>query len=223
MELPGGDSGAPRGAGWGSQCGIGTGQALQKGGGRRSEDRMLVLGTGLEDLVGQSEATARSRTFLSCGKEPAWGAAWERVGRCRSGWKLERLPQGSRLGPVEAPWATEPWEAASGGARPSPQTRGCEGAARGFRAWISRRADPSPLRAPPPGRGPAWPAICFASTPTQPPGPPWPQECSGGGGLGLAWRGGGRDRRGPCLSSSAVLPLGVGAGGSGGTLELSKA
>lgn len=80
VELPGGDTGAPRGAGWGSQCGIGTGQALQKGGGprtlrggRRSEDRMLVLGTELEDLVGQSEAAARSRTFLSYGKEPAWG------------------------------------------------------------------------------------------------------------------------------------------------------
>lgn len=40
---------------------------------------------------------------------------------------------------------------------------------------------------------------------------------------GPCWRGGGRDRRGPCLSASAVLPLGVGAGGTGGRLELSEA
>lgn len=187
----------------------------------RGQDASIGHGVGGpgRPVRGHGEVTDISELWQGAGV----GGALKRVGRCRSGWKLERLPQGSRLGPVEAPWATEPWEAASGGARPSPQTRGCEGAARGFRAWISRRADPSPLRAPPPGRGPAWPAICFASTPTQPPGPPWPQECSGGGGLGLAWRGGGRDRRGPCLSSSAVLPLGVGAGGSGGTLELSKA
>lgn len=90
------------------------------------------------------------------------------------------------------------------GARRSPQTRGCEAAARGFRALIPRRADPSPLRAPPPGREPAWPAICITSTPLPPPGPPGPprpQECSGGGGRGRAWRGGGLERRQPYLSA----------------------
>lgn len=106
------------------------------------------------------------------------------------------------------------------GAQRSPQTRGCKGAARGFRARIPRRLDPSPLRAPPPGRGPAWPAICFTSTPLPPPGPPGPQECSGGGGRGCAWRGGGRDRRRTSPSASAFRPIRVGAGGSGGRVGM---
>lgn len=132
------------------------------------------------------------------------GAPWRGLGtphRLAAAEAAAGLRAGSRRGA----WATEPGQAESRDS--APQTRGCEGAARGFRTLVPRRADPSPLRAPPPGRGPAWPAICFASMPPPPtPGPPRPQECSGGGGRGCAWRGGGRDRRGLCLLTPVLFP-----------------
>lgn len=156
---------------------------------------------------------------------------WGCLGSSRGGWGVECAGRaGSWRGGHGAPGCVPsglPEPQGPGRPRPgawrSPQTRGCEGAARGFRARIPRRADPSPLRAPPPGRGPAWPAICFTSTPPPPPGPPRPQECSGSGGRGRAWRGGGRDRCRPSLRLSPPSPMGLRAGGSGGRLELSGA
>lgn len=111
--------GRPRGAGWGSQCGTGPAEGrLAQDLARRAKIRGQDARIGhrvWRTWVGQSEATAGSRASPRRGPERACGGAWARVGRQRAGAKLEKPPRGSRLGPVGAPWAAEPREAASGG------------------------------------------------------------------------------------------------------------
>lgn len=99
----------------------------------------------LEDLVGQSEATARSGHLRS-------GARSRRVGRSRAGGKLERLPRGTQPGPVGAPGAAELGEAASGGSAVA-LDKGLRGGRAGFPSLDPEARRPLPAASPASGAG----------------------------------------------------------------------
>ena len=127
----------------------------------------------------------------------------------QAGGKLEKH-HGLLAGAVGAPWAAGPREAASGGRR-SRQTRGCEGP-RGVYELGSRGAQ-TPPRCEPRLWGGGRPGPPSASHRRRRrrlpglPGLPGPRNAAAVAG-GAAWRGGGRDRRRPCPSATALLPCG---------------
>lgn len=164
MEIPSGDTGCsegprrrgtPRGAGWGSQRGTGSGQTGSESGGpktlrggKRVEDRTLGVGAGVRGLGrpvrGHSEVKGISTRgqgagLWGClGSSPGGGGGRGagRAGSWRGGhWAPGCVPSG-RPEP-QGPGRPRP------GAWRSPQTRGCEGP-RGVSELGSRGAQTPP-------------------------------------------------------------------------------
>lgn len=193
---------------------------------RRTGPQAWPPGSG--DLVGRSEATARSRASAPGAQEPAFGGALARAG-AGGGWRraggklgqLERRPRGPGPGPVEAPRAAGLWEAASGGSAAAAD-KGLRGGRAGFPSSDPEARRPLPTASPASGAGAGLARhllhidAAAASRASPAPGMQWQRRA----GPRLER---GRARSRPPVSASALLPRWGSAPGSGGGREPSAA
>lgn len=151
----------PRGAGWGSQCGTDGRRARRRAAGPRpvwgakfrgQDARTGHRGRRTGSAVrGHDEVKDISARGGEAGvREPACALACVR--RLRAGGKLEGRPRSSGPGPVGAPWAAGPWEAASGGSAVTPD-KGMQGGRAGFPSSDPEARRPLPAASPASGAG----------------------------------------------------------------------